>query len=261
MSHVAFVLGKPPKASTIFPEVFDRLAAAGVRTSVHLPHDGRVDEDLATADLVVHRGLNVAALGLIGELHAAGVLLVNSHPGVAQLTDRVAMLRALDGLPVPSTRVVSTWPEVAAAAGDRLCVVKSAPGPGRGAAIAVGTGEELVVDRGLSPPFLVQDHVAAGGVDHKLYVIGDEVRGLLKPSPLTGGHTTEGSAFSPDEALVDLARRVRDRLQMDLLGVDVLVSDEGPVVVDVNDFPGYRGVRDAPGLVAKHLLARLSHLA
>lgn len=257
MEHVAFVLGKPPKASTIFPEVFDHLAAAGVRTSVHLPHDGQVDDDLATAHLVVHRGLNVAALGLVEDLHDAGIPVVNSLPGVAQLADRVAMLRALEGVPVPRTRVVSTWPEVAAAVGERRCVVKSAPGPGRGAAIAVGTGEELVIDRGLTPPFLVQDLVEAGGVDHKLYVIGGEVRGLLKPSPLAAGHTTDGSAFRPDEALAGLALRVRDRLRLELLGVDVLVSDEGPVVVDVNEFPGYRGVQDAARLVAAHLLARL----
>lgn len=31
----------------------------------------------------------------------------------------------------------------------------------------------------------------------------------------------------------------------------------GPVVVDVNDFPGYRGIPDAPALVAEHLLTRL----
>lgn len=258
MSHVAFLLGKRPKTSTIFPEVFDRLVTAGVETSVHLPHDDEVEGDVLTnAALVVHRGLDDTALGLVRDLHLGGTTLVNSYPGVLQLADRVAMLRALDGLPVPPTRVVSTWQEVGAAAGDRRCVVKSAGGPGRGEAIVVGTAEELRVDRGLEPPFLVQDYVVAGEVDHKLYVIGDEVRGLLKPSPLAVGHTTSGAAFSPDPELVSLALQVRDRMQLDLLGVDVLLSEEGPVVVDVNDFPGYRGVDDAPELVAEHLLSRL----
>lgn len=258
MSHVAFVLGKPPKPSTIFPEVIDRLATAGVGTSVHLPHDDEVDRPLLTsAAVVVHRGLDPEALGLIEELHLAGSVLVNPYPGVLRLADRVAMLRALDGLPVPPTRIVSTWPEVAAAAGDRRSVVKSAGGPGRGASILVGTADELRTDPGLSPPYLVQDYVVAGEVDHKLYVIGDQVRGLRKPSPLVAGHTTCGTAFTPDEALADLARQVRARMQLDLLGVDVLVSEDGPVIVDVNDFPGYRGVEGAPHLVAHHLQARL----
>ena len=162
MSHIAFVLGKPPKSSTIFPEVFDRLVTAGVETSVHLPHDGKVEEVvLSNATLVVHRGLDDTALRLVRDLHLGGTTLVNSYPGVLKLADRVAMLRALDGLPVPPTRVVSTWQEVAAAAGDRRCVVKSAVGPGRGAAIVVGTAEGLRIDRGLEPPFLVQDYVLA----------------------------------------------------------------------------------------------------
>jgi len=257
MVHVAFVLGKPPRASTIFPEVFDRLAAAGVDSSLHLPHDDDVQhEALRAADLVVHRGLNDGALGLIRELHLAGSVVVNPYPGVVQLADRVAMLRALEGLPVPPTRVVATWREVAAAAGERRCVVKSAGGPGRGVSIVVGTGEELRVERGLDPPLLVQDYVVAGEVDHKLYLVGDQVRGLLKPSPLAVGHTTEGAAFTPDPELVDLARQVRARLDLDFLGVDVLVAEAGPVVVDVNDFPGYRGLPDVPELVADHLMAR-----
>lgn len=262
MSHVAFLLGKAPKASTIFPEVFDRLADAGVGTSVHLPHDGDVDHAVVgSAELVVHRGLNGAAMELVAGLHVAGAALINAYAGVLGLADRVAMLRALEGIPVPATEVVASWQEVAPAAGDRRCVVKSAGGPGRGESIVVGTAEELRIDRGLEPPFLVQDYVVAGEFDHKLYVVGDQVRGLLKPSPLAVGHTTEGAVFTPDSELVSLARRVRERLGLDFLGVDVLVTEEGPVVVDVNDFPGYRGIEDAAELVAAHLLHRLDRAA
>ncbi|USQ81893.1 ATP-grasp domain-containing protein [Ornithinimicrobium faecis] len=262
MSHVAFLLGKAPKVSTIFPEVFDRLAGAGVDTSVHLPHDETIDHDVvASADLVVQRGLNAAAMESVADLHVAGAALINSYAGVLGLVDRVAMLRALEGLPVPATTVVDSWPEVAAAAGERRCVVKSAGGPGRGQSIVVGTADELRIDRGLEPPFLVQDYVMAGEFDHKLYLVGDQVRGLLKPSPLAVGHTTEGAVFTPDTSLVTLARAVRERLDLDFLGVDVLVSEHGPVVVDVNDFPGYRGVDDAAELVAAHLLERLERAA
>lgn len=262
MSHVAFLLGKQPKVSTIFPEVFDRLAGAGVDTSVHLPHDEEVDHAaVGSSDLVVHRGLNGAAMELVADLHGAGVALINSYAGVLGLVDRVTMLRALEGLPVPATQVVDSWSEVAVTAGERRVVVKSAGGPGRGQSIVVGHADDLRIDRGLEPPFLVQDYVVAGEFDHKLYLVGDEVRGLLKPSPLAVGHTTEGAVFTPDRSLVTLARQVRERLGLDFLGVDVLVTERGPVVVDVNDFPGYRGVEDAAELVAVHLLERLDRAA
>ena len=79
MSHIAFVLGKPPKSSTIFPEVFDRLVTAGVETSVHLPHDGKVEEVVrSNATLVVHRGLDDTALRLVRDLHLGGTTLVKA---------------------------------------------------------------------------------------------------------------------------------------------------------------------------------------
>lgn len=259
MAQVAFLLGKAPRSSTIFPEVFERLAAAGVTTPLHLPHDEAVDlEQVAEADLVVHRGLNESAMAVVAELAARGVRLFNPYAGTLALADRVTMIEGLAGLPVPWTQVVPTWPEVSFVAGDRRCVVKSAGGPGRGASIVVGTGEELRIDRGLEPPFLVQEFVEAGEFDHKLYLVGEEVRGLIKPSPLAVGHTTEGAAFTPSDDLVTLARAVRANLDLDFLGVDVLLSDRGPVIVDVNDFPGYRGIPDAAQLVAEHLLERLS---
>lgn len=81
MAQVAFLLGKRPKASTIFPEVFTRLADSGVAHSVHLPHDGVVDHDVVrAADLVVHRGLDARAIELVADLHAGGVPLVNAYP-------------------------------------------------------------------------------------------------------------------------------------------------------------------------------------
>lgn len=36
--HIAFLLGKPPKASSLFPELFRLLEADGLRVSVGLPH-------------------------------------------------------------------------------------------------------------------------------------------------------------------------------------------------------------------------------
>ncbi|WP_202863055.1 ATP-grasp domain-containing protein [Ornithinimicrobium murale] len=230
-----------------------------MQTSVHLPHEDRVDHPVvSSADLVVHRGLDPCAMLLVADLDHAGKAVLNPYAGVLGLVDRATTLRSLEGLPVPSTTVVQTWREVAAATGQRRCVVKSASGPGRGAAIVVGTAEELRTDRGLQPPFLVQDYVVAGEVDHKLYLVGDTVRGLLKPSPLAVGHTTSGAAFTPDPVLVALARQARARLGLDFLGVDVLVSEQGPMIVDVNDFPSYRGVADGPRLVAEHLLVHLA---
>ena len=48
--------------------------------------------------------------------------------------------------------------------------------------------------------YLVQPFVPNDGTDHKLYVIGDRMSSLLKPSPLLAGHLSSGAVFAvPDD--------------------------------------------------------------
>jgi ribosomal protein S6--L-glutamate ligase len=51
-----------------------------------------------------------------------------------------------------------------------------------------------------------------------------------------------------------IAAAVGEVYGLELYGVDVLLGPEGPVVVDVNDFPSFRQVPDAPARVAKAVL-------
>jgi glutathione synthase/RimK-type ligase-like ATP-grasp enzyme len=43
----------------------------------------------------------------------------------------------------------------------------------------------------------------------------------------------------------------------ELYGVDVLVSPDGPLVVDVNEFPNYTGVEEAPVAIAELVCSRV----
>ncbi len=84
-----------------------------------------------------------------------------------------------------------------------------------------------------------------------------EGRCAALPSPLHHCHVTTGIPFAPDAELTTLAQRVGEVVGLELYGVDVLLGEAGPVVVDVNPFPGFRGVADAPRLIAEHLLHRV----
>ena len=148
---------------------------------------------------------------------------------------------------------MNKWVEVRDQAGSEHVVAKALAGPGRGASVVTGTARTLP-ERGPFPgPYLVEPRLPADGTDRKLYVAGTAVRGLLKPSTLEHPHVTSGTPFTPDVELVELALEVGRVLSAHLLGVDVLDTPDGPVAVDVNAFPGFRGIEDAPGLVADHL--------
>lgn len=119
---------------------------------------------------------------------------------------------------------------------------------GRGAGVAVIRDGRPPADEAFAGAWVIQDLVTGDGRDRKLYVAGGQARGLLK----AGTAATE--AFVPSEDLASLASRAGAALGLDLYGVDLVVGPHGPRVIDVNPFPGFRGISDAVELVASLLL-------
>lgn len=294
--RVALLLGKPPKPGTIVAEVRDLLAQRGVETTVVLPHEEEVPatgdqgaEATAVrvasrlgADLVVHRGLSRRVHPVLESLAEQGRALCNPWPGIRHTRNRPALHEALvaAGIPTPRGRSVATWEEVLTLAEQGPVVVKAADG-GRGSgvlaghagdpedrdpdperarleeAVAVSARRHLPEEPAGAGPFLVETLVEHDGMDRKLYVAGERVHGLYKPSTLVRAHRTDGEPFPVPEELRDLALRTAAALDLHLVGVDVVVGDAGPFVVDANPFPGYRSVDGAAESITGHLLSHL----
>jgi len=108
-------------------------------------------------------------------------------------------------------------------------------------------------------PFVLQEFVRSDGSDVKLWVIAQQVFAALRPSPLEANAGRENFVIParriPDEWR-SIALKVGKVLDLQLYGVDLLVSGRGPVVIDVNSFPGFRCV---PGAEAA-LLATIERL-
>ena len=62
----------------------------------------------------------------------------------------------------------------------------------------------------------------------KLYVVGDEI-------------VNASDACAAYEALV---RDVRRTMHLDIFGVDLILTEQGPVIIDVNDFPSFSACRE-----------------
>lgn len=256
--RITFLLGKPPKRGTLLAEVADLLASRGDVVTLRLPHEEEVAPGhLADQDLVVHRGLRSSVAPLLEALDEQGTELCNPWPADRALRDRRHWHRVLVDaeIPTPPSVTVPDWPDVLAHAGEREVVAKALAGPGRGASVVAGTARSLPTEPPFPGPYLVEPRLPTDDTDRKLYVAGEAVRGLLKPSTLTHEHTTDGTPFTPEGELVDLALGAARALDGHLLGVDVIRTPDGPVVVDVNAFPGFRGVDGASALVAEHIAA------
>ena len=106
----------------------------------------------------------------------------------------------------------------------------------------------------LDAPFLVQEFVAeAKGADVRLLVVGGKVVAAMKRQAKEGEFRSNlhrgGEAslikITPEER--STAVRAANVMGLNVAGVDILRSNHGPVVMEVNSSPGLEGIENATG--------------
>ena len=107
---------------------------------------------------------------------------------------------------------------------------------------------------GLNASILVQEYIKeAGGADIRCFVVGGKVIAAMKRQAAPGEFRSNlhrgGSAsvvrLSPAErkTAIDAAKT----MGLNMAGVDILRSNHGPVVMEVNSSPGLEGIEKATG--------------
>ncbi|MFC0677118.1 30S ribosomal protein S6--L-glutamate ligase [Lysobacter korlensis] len=124
--------------------------------------------------------------------------------------------------------------------------------------------------RGLYANFLVQEFVAeAKGADLRCFVVGGKVVAAMRRqapkgdfrSNLHRGGTAKG--VKATEAEKDVAVRAAAALGLGIAGVDLIRSQRGPLVLEVNASPGLEGIEnasgaDVAGAIIRHVSDRLT---
>ena len=253
---IGFLLGQAPSAASVLPEVIWRLRQRGADVAFRLYQDQEpLPAALREADVVALRALGLTELRTLGRLDGGGVRYCNTVPATAMARDKAAAAAALDvaGVPVPRTRLVEDWTEARALAWERSVVVKAVYGS-RGAGVLLGGREGLPELAPFAGPYLIQDRLDHLGPDRKVFAIGNHVSGVLRPWPPSSLADKWGQAFDPAPEEVAVATAAGVAMGLEIYGVDLVPTAEGPVVVDVNAFPGFKGVGAAAPALADHLL-------
>jgi ribosomal protein S6--L-glutamate ligase len=211
--------------------------------------------DLPAADVFLIKGGDPAVLCAAGAVADAGGACLNDLAATLRGIDKARVLALLDraGLPVPATTVAADADAVAGllrtAATPRF--VKPLRGRlGRGAGVLC-PGERPAG----AGPWLVQEVIDGPGFDYKVCGVGGlaaVLRVRVEPGRLD---VPRVPVPDPDPGLVRLGLRTADVCGLLCWGVDVVTCADGPVIVDVNTFPGYRGVPDAADWIADAALA------
>jgi ribosomal protein S6--L-glutamate ligase len=206
---------------------------------------GRVSPD---RDLYLLKSHTELSLAVAAVLHEQGARLLNPWAACAATQDKLRAHRRLQtaGVPVPRTMVTGDYTAVAALEGWAAVVLKPVRGH-RGAGVEVVRDVGQLRDRpSPTTPVLLQEHVEGPGEDLKVYVVGRHVWAVRKPfGPLS--FTKPGRVVPVSREVEEIALRAGAALGLGLYGLDVIESPAGPVVVDLNYFPGYKG---CPGVAA-----------
>ena len=109
--------------------------------------------------------------------------------------------------------------------------------------------------RGLYATFLVQEFVAeAKGADLRCFVVGDQVVASMRRQAPPGEFRSNlhrggtAKAVQATRAEREMAVRAASALGLQVAGVDLIRSQRGPLVLEVNASPGLEGIEEATGV-------------
>jgi ribosomal protein S6--L-glutamate ligase len=217
-------------------------------------------------DAVIPRiGASITFYGtaVVRQFEMMGVFCLNESVAINRSRDKLRSLQLLarKGIGLPVTGFAHSpddTTDLIKLAGGAPLVVKLLEGTqGKGVVLAeTQSAAESVIDafRGLHVHFLVQEFIQeAKGADIRCFVVGDKVvasmkrqakEGEFRSNLHRGGHASL-VRITPEER--STAVRAANIMGLNVAGVDLLRSNHGSVVVEVNSSPGLEGIETATG--------------
>jgi len=235
--------------------------------AAHRPSVHYKGEKLEGFDAVIPRiGASITFYGcaVLRQFEMMGVYPVNESVGISRSRDKLRSLQILAraGIGLPLTGFAHSTDDTDALikiVNGAPLVVKLLQGTqGKGVVLAENhkAAESLIeAFRNLDANFLVQEFIKeAGGADIRCLVIGDKVVASMMRQAKEGefrsnlhrGGTGTRVKLTPEER--STAVRAAKKMGLNVAGVDVLRSNHGPVVLEVNSSPGLEGIENATNL-------------
>lgn len=237
------------------------MSIASHKPEIH--YKGRMLEGF---DAVIPRiGASVTFYGsaVLRQFEMMGVFPVNESVAISRSRDKLRSLQLLArrGVGLPVTGFAHSPDDVddlIQMVGGAPMVIKLLEGTqGKGVVLAeTRKAAESVIDAflGLNVSVMVQEYIReAGGADIRCFIVGGRVIAAMKRQARAGefrsnlhlGGTASLIKLTPEERAT--ATRAAKLMGLNVAGVDILRSNHGPVVMEVNSSPGLQGIESATG--------------
>jgi ribosomal protein S6--L-glutamate ligase len=233
----------------------------------HSPSIHHKGERVEAVDAVIPRiGASITFFGcaVVRQFEMMGVYSLNESIAITRSRDKLRSLQLLSrkGIGLPVTGFASSTKFT----GDLIDVVGGAPlvvkllegTQGIGVVLAeTRHAAESVIQafQGLNANILVQEYIQESkGSDIRCLVVGGKVVAAMRRTAGKGefrsnihrGGSAEPIKITPEER--STAVRAARIMGLNVCGVDLLRSNHGPVVMEVNSSPGLEGIEKATGI-------------
>ncbi len=252
--------------------------------TAHNPKIHYRGEVLTGFDAVIPRiGASVTFYGtaVLRQFEMMNVFPLNESVAVTRSRDKLRSLQLLarKGVGLPVTGFAHNPDDIddlISAVGGAPLVIKLLEGTqGIGVVLAeTQKAAESVIQAfmGLNANIMVQEFIKeAGGSDIRCFVVGDKVVAAMKRQAAEGefrsnlhrgGHASL-VRLTPEER--STAVRAAKIMGLNVCGVDLLRSNHGPVIMEVNSSPGLQGIenasnKDIAGLIIQFIEAKIKLL-
>lgn len=218
-------------------------------------------------DAVIPRirpSLTFYGCALVRQFESLGVYCLNESSAISQSRDKLfsSQLFSKNGIDIPTTGFAKSTQETK----DLINMVNGAPliikllegTQGMGVVLAETTkAAESVINafKSVKANILVQEFIKeANGKDIRCFVIDGKVvasiqrvaaKGEFRANLHMGGTASEIKITSEEKKLAIKAAKV---LNLQVAGVDIIRSNKGPLLLEVNSSPGLEGIENATGI-------------
>lgn len=280
--RICFLMEPPRSRTSVTYEVIEGLKQGGAEVEVVTERTGLLDLGRFTFDydLYLFKSHSPLAESLAAAAHYRGARLLNDYPATMKVRDKVLTCTLLlqAGIPTPRTFVTDAVETLRPVARELPIVVK----PYRGRR---GEGIEVCLDEAQFDALLArrageaeasedeggedgtalgerlvfaQEYLEHEPYDYKAYAVGDYVHAIKRVFPATTREEKLGTPVGDNPALADLVRRCGQVFGLELYGVDLVKTPRGFSVIEVNCFPGYKGVPQGGERISRFILEKMA---
>jgi ribosomal protein S6--L-glutamate ligase len=276
---ICFLMEPPRSSTSVTYEILNGLKSSGANVEVVTERSGLIDLENFKFDYDVYlfKSHSPLAESLAAAAHYRGARLLNEYPATMKVRDKVLTCTMLlqAGVPTPRTFVTDSIETLRPIVKEIPIVVKPYRGR-RGQGIEVckteaefdallarranevaddgddGGGEDGTVlgDRLI----FAQEYEEHEPYDYKAYAVGGYVHAIKRIFPAKTKEEKLGTPVGEDPELERLVRQCGEVFGLQLYGVDLVKTPKGYSVIEVNCFPGYKGVPQGGERISQFIL-------